>query len=89
MVDNVEVISAVQKDLGKLKMCEKTCNSDGYCAYRFLTQWGWGCNHSGYCDFERPRDSRGRSTMFIMPKDNCLEALENLTKQKEDKSNAK
>ena len=36
---------------------EQTC-SNGYCNYRYQNQTSWGCSYQGYCDFQRPLDSR-------------------------------
>ena len=38
---------------------DKTCGN-GECRYRFQStgSFGWGCNYVGYCDFQRPIDSR-------------------------------
>lgn len=38
----------------------KTCNGGGYCLYRFMHSMGWGCNYEGYCDYQRPMDSRAK-----------------------------
>ena len=35
----------------------KTCDN-GYCEYRALSGNLPGCTYEGYCDFQRPRDSR-------------------------------
>ena len=37
-----------------------TCNSIYPCAYRFTNSGtlGYGCNYTGYCDYQCPRDSR-------------------------------
>lgn len=45
----------------------KTCDSACPCIYRFMNSGtiGYGCNYTGYCDFQRPRDSRS----FQMPKE--------------------
>jgi len=40
---------------------EKTCNFDCYCKYRVLGGSLVECNFNGYCDFQAPRDSRGKS----------------------------
>ena len=70
----------------------RRCNGAGNCSYQFMDGMGFGCNYKNYCDYQLPRDSRSQADLlghFILPKDNCLEAIENLTKQKEDKSDAK
>lgn len=36
----------------------KTCNGQCYCQYKCLSTTDFGCNYSGYCDFQAPRDSR-------------------------------
>jgi hypothetical protein len=38
---------------------DKSC-TNGYCSYRYMGggTTGWGCSYIGYCDFQRPRDSR-------------------------------
>ena len=38
---------------------DKTC-SNGECRYRYQGTGtiGWGCSYTGYCDFQRPLDSR-------------------------------
>ena len=38
---------------------EKSCNSNGPCIYRTIGGTFIGCNYTGYCDFQLPRDSRG------------------------------
>lgn len=62
-------------------MDEKTCNSDGYCGHRQLYSIGYECRYAGYCDFQRPRDSRHAyqalspfvaSTELELPKDKAI-----------------
>jgi len=38
----------------------KTCSAGHPCNYRYQSSGsvGWGCNYTGYCDFQLPRDSR-------------------------------
>ncbi len=36
----------------------KTCNDGGYCQYKVYSGSLWGCGYEGYCDFQRPKDSR-------------------------------
>jgi hypothetical protein len=36
----------------------KTCNGDCYCQYKTIGGTFFGCQYSGYCDFQAPRDSR-------------------------------
>lgn len=36
----------------------KVCVDIVYCAYRFQSGSSSICNYVGYCDFQRPRDSR-------------------------------
>lgn len=38
----------------------KTCNGGCYCQYKVLGGTFLGCNYSGYCDFQAPRDSRNK-----------------------------
>ena len=40
-------------------MINKTC-SNGVCQYRFQgsNSVGFQCNYWGYCDYQRPKDSR-------------------------------
>lgn len=36
----------------------KTCSSEHPCQHRTYGNGFWGCGYGGYCDFQRPRDSR-------------------------------
>ena len=45
----------------------KSCDSSCPCVYRYMNSGtiGYGCNYSGYCDFQRPRDSRMQPSAMI------------------------
>jgi hypothetical protein len=36
----------------------KTCNDGGYCQHKVYSGSLLGCSYHGYCDFQRPKDSR-------------------------------
>ena len=36
----------------------KTCNDGGYCQHKCQEGSMWGCKFEGYCDYQRPKDSR-------------------------------
>jgi len=47
-----------------------TCNDGALlnsCQYKSLGNGCFYCNYYGYCDFQRPRDSRNYSYTFIYP----------------------
>ena len=39
-------------------MNNKSCSMETSCQYKTLSTTSFGCNYQGYCDFQRPRDSR-------------------------------
>jgi len=49
----------------------KTCNN-GYCDYRTLNGINFGCKYEGYCDFQRPLDSRVEPLPTVYHYDFCL-----------------
>ena len=53
-------------------MMDKTC-SNGECRYRYMSSGaiGYGCSYMGYCDFQRPLDSRGINLPYISSVDLC------------------
>jgi len=49
----------------------KICASLEYCNYRTIGNGFYGCNYCGYCDFQRPRDSRSISLNINSTYDSC------------------
>ena len=47
------------------------------CKYKFMNSGtiGYGCNYDGYCDYQLPRDSRGRGGYKDSVKDSLNYAL--------------
>ena len=54
---------------------EKTC-SNGYCIFKTLgnkeMNLSYGCSYVGYCDYQRPRDSRMQPFYQLPVGDYCL-----------------
>ncbi len=55
----------------------KNCNACGYCRHQYLgtgISSGCGCNYTGYCDYQLPRDSRWVTSSETKEKKDLSEA---------------
>jgi hypothetical protein len=53
----------------------KTCNGDCYCQYKTIGGTFFGCQYSGYCDFQAPRDSRSKVAVELEAEQKCNDCV--------------